>query len=138
MFELTAETLLCHFRTNYIYATGIKIKDLIMIKELTLNEQIILLSIFRLKDNVYGVLLRENVVKITKKNMNYGTLYKTLSKLEKKGLISTVKGEPTHERGGRCKIYYTLTEEGKEVLQRTKELQMSLWNGIPDFILREF
>ncbi len=108
-----------------------------MEKEITLHEQIILLSIWRLQDNVYGVTLRKNVIETTNRNINYGTLYKTLGKLEKRGLISTAKGEPSNERGGRRKIYYALTGEGRKMLQRAKDLQSSLWRGIPDFIIRE-
>ena len=108
-----------------------------MVKEITLHEQIILLSIWRLQDNAYGVTLRKNVIETTNRNINYGTLYKTLGKLEKRGLISTVKGEPSHERGGRSKIYYALTAEGRKLLQKAKDLQASLWRGIPDFIIKE-
>ncbi len=105
-----------------------------MVKEISLHEQIILLSIWRLKDNAYGVTLRENVIETSNRNINYGTLYKTLGKLEKRGLISTSKGEPTKKRGGRSKIYYTLTGEGINMLQKAKDLQVSLWRGIPDLL----
>ncbi|MFC1564927.1 PadR family transcriptional regulator [candidate division KSB1 bacterium] len=102
-------------------------------EELTLHEQTILLSIWRLQDNAYGVTLRENVMKVTKKNIHYGTLYNTLNKLVKKGYVETESGEPTHERGGRRKIYYSLTERGKTALQKARSLQSALWKGIPDF-----
>ncbi len=103
--------------------------------EITLHEQIILLSIFRLRDNAYGVTLRENVMEITNKNIHYGTLYNTLNKLVKKRLVVITKGEPTSERGGRSKIFYGLSESGKTALQKAKELQNAIWNGIADFNL---
>ncbi len=101
--------------------------------ELTLHEQTILLSIWRLKGNAYGVTLRENVMKVTGKNIHYGTLYNTLNKLVKKGYVITESGEPTNERGGRSKIYYDLTETGKTALRKARSLQAALWEGIPDF-----
>lgn len=100
---------------------------------LTLHEQILLLTIWRLGENAYGVSIREKVVKMTKKNIVYGTLYNSLDKLVKKGFVVTRKGEPTHERGGRSKIYYTLSDDGLAALQQAKELQSSLWDGVPDF-----
>ncbi len=106
-----------------------------MQEELTLHEQTILLSIFRLKDNAYGVPLRENIINVTKKNIHYGTLYNTLNKLVKKGFISAAKGEPTSERGGRSRIYYNLSKSGILALQKAKEHQAAIWKDIPDFNL---
>ena len=105
-----------------------------MPNELTLHEQTILLSVWRLKGNAYGVTLRDNVMEITETNLHYGTLYNTLSKLVKRGYIETIRGEPTHERGGRRKIYYNLTDNGKVALQKAKNLQSAMWKGVPDFI----
>ena len=100
---------------------------------LTLHEQILLLAIWRLGENAYGVAIRELVVSMTKKNIVYGTLYNSLDKLVKKEFVITMRGEPTPERGGRSKIYYSLTKDGKAALQKAKELQSTLWDGIPDF-----
>ncbi len=99
---------------------------------LTLNEQILLLSIWKLNDNAYGVTIKQKVTEFTKKNIVYGTLYNSLDKLVKKGYVITKKGEPTHERGGRSKIYYVLTKEGKVALQESKELQTALWDGVSE------
>lgn len=101
---------------------------------LTLHEQILLLAIWRLGENAYGVPIREEVVRLTKKNIVYGTLYNSLDKLVKKGFVVTSRGEPTPERGGRSKIFYTLTKAGMAALQQAKELQSNLWDGVPDFI----
>lgn len=100
---------------------------------LTLHEQILLLSIWRLSDNAYGVTIREKVMEVTRKNIVYGTLYNSLDKLVKKGYVVTRRGEPTHERGGRSKIYYLLTKTGREALQNSRDLQAELWEGIPEF-----
>jgi len=107
-----------------------------MQEDLTLHEQTILLSIWRLQDNAYGVALRKNLLEVTKKNIHYGTLYNTLNKLVRKKYIFAVKGEPTKERGGRSKIYYNLTDNGKKALQKAKELQVALWQDISDFDLK--
>ena len=102
---------------------------------LTLNEQIFLLAIWRLKDNAYGVSIRDKIMEVTHKRIVYGTLYNTLDKLVKKGYVVTKKGEPTGERGGRSKIYYFLTREGIKSLEDSKKLQEELWRGIPQITL---
>ncbi|MGB8952797.1 MAG: hypothetical protein WCC06_09070 [Candidatus Aminicenantales bacterium] len=42
--------------------------------ELTKNEELILLCIWKLKDNGYGVTIREHSNKITGRTLNYGSL----------------------------------------------------------------
>ena len=105
-----------------------------MALDLTLHEQILLLSIWRLHSDAYGVAIRKNIMDVTNRTLHYGTLYNSLDKLVKKGHVMTKMGEPTPERGGRSKIYYELTREGLAALQKARELQMSMWEGIPDFI----
>jgi len=101
---------------------------------LTINEQILLLAIVQLRDNAYGVTIREKVVEMAQKKVVYGTLYNSLDKLVKKGYVDTIRGEPTHERGGRSKIYYTLSKDGKIALQKSKELQESLWKDVSEIV----
>jgi len=99
---------------------------------LTLNEEMLLLAIWRLKDNAYGVTIREVVAKTTGKHVVYGTLYNSLDKLAKKGYVTTARGEPTPERGGRSKVFYTLTPFGIDALKNTRELHKTMWDGITD------
>ncbi len=97
---------------------------------LTLNEQVLLLAIWQLKDNAYPVSIRDKVIKITKKNVVYGTLYNSLDQIVKKGYVTSKKGEPTSERGGKSKIYFTLTDVGIFALQHSKQFYETLWQGI--------
>ena len=103
--------------------------------KLTLNEQILLLSILRLEDEAYGVKLREMVCDYTGKDVAFGTLYNNLDQLIKKGYAVSFKGEPTAVRGGKAKVYYQITKEGIEALQAAKELQERLWDGIPGMVI---
>ena len=101
--------------------------------DVTLHEQVILLSIWRLRGNAYGVTLRENILAVAGTDIHYGTLYNTLAKLVAKGLVRTKTGEPTGERGGRRKIYYELTRDGRVSLGEAREFHAAIWEGIPDF-----
>lgn len=102
-------------------------------KELTLAEEILLTAIWRLKDNAYGVTIRKKVAKVTKKNVIYGTLYNSLGQLLRKGYVTKTRSKPMAERGGRSKMFYTLTPSGIKALQKARELQRRIWEGIPEF-----
>ncbi len=99
-------------------------------KELTKTEELILLTIHRLKDRAYGVALKRKISDLTGKNIAYGTLYFILDQLTVKEFVSRYKGEPTPERGGRSKHYYRLTIEGVEALKESQQMHRLIWDGI--------
>jgi DNA-binding PadR family transcriptional regulator len=102
-------------------------------KELTLAEEILLTAIWRLNDNAYGVTIRKKVAAVTKKNVIYGTLYNSLDQLHRKGYVTKTRGKPVAERGGRSKMFYTLTPKGIRALKMARELHRRIWDGIPEF-----
>ncbi|MDH5467774.1 MAG: PadR family transcriptional regulator [Candidatus Aminicenantes bacterium] len=97
---------------------------------LSRSEEIVLLSIWKLQGNAYGVTIRKQVSKITGKNWSIGAIYAPLHRVEKKGLVRTVKSDPLPERGGRSKVYYEITPKGKKALLETKKVHDSMWVGI--------
>ena len=106
-------------------------------KLLSRIEEIILLSIWRLKDNAYGMTIREEVIKATGKNWLLGAIYSPLGRLQKNGLVKTIKGEPSPERGGRAKVFYRLTPEGKKALLEIERVNAVIWTNIPPLGLEE-
>ena len=60
-----------------------------------------------------------------------------VDRLEKKGLIESTYGEPVPERGGRSKVYYQLTPEGKKALLELKHVHDATWTDIPSLGLDE-
>jgi PadR family transcriptional regulator PadR len=102
-------------------------------RELTLLEQMILAAIIALEEDAFGVSIRKRVAKMTGKRLMYGTLYNALDQLLRKGYISKVKGSPSSSRGGRPRIYYSLTSEGRSALQASYNLQCAIWESIPRF-----
>lgn len=101
-------------------------------EQLTVTEQIYLIAIWHLKDQAYGVKIRNKIIELTGKSMVFGTLYNNLDTLVKKGYVSTIKGSPGPNRGGNIKVFYSLTADGKEALRMSRELQNSLWNTVPE------
>ena len=84
----------------------------------TKNEVILLLSVWRLEDEAYGVKIREQIKQTTKMDWNYGTLYCTLDQLVRKGHLYKTEGQPVAERGGRRKIFYQLLMGSKSYKSR--------------------
>jgi len=97
--------------------------------ELTKHEELVLLSIWKLKDNVYTVPIRKKIKEITGKELNYGSLCNTLYLLVKKGFVESQESEPESVKGGRRKVLYHLTSEGKEALKSAFEIQKRAWSG---------
>jgi len=100
---------------------------------LTVNEEMLLIIIWQLKEDAYGFPIMKKVMKITKKKISYGSLYNSLNNLAKKRYLTYYKGEPTDVRGGKSKIYYSITPKGKAALKRARRFHMSLWLNAPDF-----
>ena len=105
--------------------------------DLTKNEEILLISVLRLKENAYGVSIKKRIKEITKKDWNYGTLYCTLDQLVKKGLLEKQEGKPMSERGGRRKIFYTVSSDGMMALKNAHDLQLALWQDIYTLVFGE-
>jgi DNA-binding PadR family transcriptional regulator len=108
-------------------------KEETTMKELTKIEEILLLAIWRLKDDAYGVKIRKYVSKIIGKDFSYGNLYSALSQLSKKQYVNKTLGEPTLERRGRRKIYYKVSQEGLRALKMAREMNRKMWEGISDY-----
>ena len=94
------------------------------------TEEIILLTVWRLQEDAYGVSIRNELRQRTLKDWSIGAIYAPLHRLEKRGLVSTRFGEPESKRGGRRTVLYSLTSRGKGALLEMKEVQDSLWTGI--------
>jgi PadR family transcriptional regulator PadR len=100
-------------------------------------EEIILLSIWKLQDNAYGITILEEVAKATGKTWLTGSIYASLSRLLKGGFVVSNEGNPTPERGGRRKIFYSLTPQGQRSLLEIKRIHSLSWANLPAFDVEE-
>ena len=100
-------------------------------KLLSRNEEIVLLAIWRLEGNAYGVTIREQVSEATGQDWTFGAVYVPLDKLTRKGFAHKTLSQPTAQRGGRSKCLYELTSTGKRALKEIRQVQEALWDGIP-------
>ena len=94
---------------------------------LSRSEEIVLLAIWKLKSNAYGVTIREQVSQDTGHEWSFGAIYKPLKKLVHRGYVEKSSTEPYAERGGRSKYLYALTPNGEEALRIIRKIYKSIW-----------
>jgi len=98
---------------------------------LTRIEEILLLAIWKLQDNAYGISIREQVEKDTGVGWLSGAIYAPLNRLKKNGYVAARTAKGPGECGGRPRIYYTLTPRGREELGVLQTMTRDLWAGVP-------
>jgi len=114
--------------------SGYKLEK-IMPKFMTRNEEIILLTILKLKGNAYGVSIRKQIHQDTGDKWSFASIYQPLDNLVRKQYVRRKKGHPTAKRGGKSRFYYEVTPEGLRNLQNLKKAHEQVWAGIPEISL---
>ena len=82
-------------------------------------ELLVLLALLRQGDEAYGVPIAQAIE------------HNTLERLEEKGLVRSTIGQPTPERGGRAKRYFSMTTAGLREVRAAKKALTVLWRGLP-------
>ena len=100
-------------------------------------EEMLLLAIWKLQDNAYGISIREQVERDTGVDWMMGAIYAPLNRLKKNGYVETSSADGAAQRGGRPRIYYHLSALGKEKLISIQRVQRTMWVGVPD-LKKEF
>ena len=96
-------------------------------------EQCLLLAVVHLGDDAYGVTIRQEVEQRTQRDIALGAMYTSLGRLELKGYLRSEMSDPTPERGGRSKRYFTLTAAGATALRHSHQRLARMWKGLtPD------
>lgn len=106
-------------------------------KELTKIEEILLVAIWHLKEEAYGVRIRQHVSSVIGKELTYGHLYSALNQLAAKDYIEKSEGKSTEQRLGRPRVYYSITTEGLEALKGALAINEKLWSGISKYALEQ-
>ena len=94
-------------------------------------ELLVLLALLRQGDEAYGVPIAQAIEHSTGKRVILASVYNTLERLEEKGLVRSTIGQPTPERGGRAKRYFSMTTAGLREVRAAKKALTVLWRGIP-------
>jgi len=80
-------------------------------------EALVLLAVLRVGEDAYAVPVSEELDRHAGRRLTLGTIYKTLMRLEAKGLLTAHVGEPTPQRGGRRRKCYRVTADGRRAAQ---------------------
>jgi DNA-binding PadR family transcriptional regulator len=99
---------------------------------LSRGEEIILLAVYKLQSNAYGVTIREQVNNDIGRYWTFGVIYKTLKKLKAKGYVEKIASDPVSERGGRTRYLYEITPAGISALEKILSVHSAIWRGIQD------
>src|SRR5260370_39557704 len=91
----------------------------------------ILLALMRLGDAAYGVTISREIEETSGRVVALATLYAPLTRIEKKGHVSSRLGEPTAERGGRWKRYLPGTAKGRRAGHDAQRVSPRLADRIP-------
>ncbi len=94
-------------------------------------EELVLTMVAVLQEDAYGAAIALEIEKRQDRDVNLSAVHVTLYRLEDKGHIKSNFGGSTHERGGRRKRIYTVTNTGFAMLRKMQESRMELWQLIP-------
>jgi PadR family transcriptional regulator PadR len=94
-------------------------------------EQLVLLALVRLADEGYGVSIHAEIARRTRRQVSLAAVYKTLDRLEQKGLAASWLGDATRERGGRRKKHFRIQAAGRRALKQSLASIRSMTEGLP-------
>lgn len=99
---------------------------------LTRTEELILLAVWRLQNDAYGLSIQRQLSTLLGRKVSVGAVYIPLERLAGRGLLESWESEPTEQRGGRRKRFYKLTRKGLSALNMVRQVHQAAWAGLPD------
>ena len=93
-------------------------------------EHLILLAVLRLRDEGYGLTIRDEINERTGRIISTGAVYTTLDRLERKGLLNSRVAQGGVERDNRRRRLYALTGEGIAAVSETQTAIRSMSKGL--------
>lgn len=95
-------------------------------------EYSVLLAVLHLEggDDAYAVPIRTVLEERTGRPVTRGALYTALERLETKGCLRSRMGDPTAERGGKARRYFTVTALGVKAIKAMHASLASLSRGL--------
>lgn len=93
-------------------------------------EQYVMLALVRLRDNAYGVTIRQEIESRTGREVSIGAVYATLGRLADKSMVESWSSAPTPVRGGRSRRHFRVTEDGAAALRHTMVMLGRMATGL--------
>lgn len=98
-------------------------------------EEIVLLLVAAQHDKAYGLSIANAIEKDLKRSVTLSSVHTALYRLEEKGYVRSLLGDPTAERGGRSKRIFIISESGKKAVIAARSMRMQLWESIPSRVM---
>jgi PadR family transcriptional regulator, regulatory protein PadR len=89
----------------------------------------VMLALAHLGPEAYGVTIRQEITRRTRREVAIGAVYATLSRLEEKGLVRHTLSVPLPVQGGRTRKYFTLTAAGERALAHATAMLARMMQG---------
>ena len=97
-------------------------------------EYAVLLAVLHLDEGAYAVPVRELIEQRTSRPVARGALYTGLDRLEAKGCLKSRMGDPSEERGGKARRYYSVTPAGLKAIRATHDALSSMTRGLESIL----
>lgn len=98
-------------------------------------EQLVLSAVLQVGPAAYPPLVLAWLEDKTGREVNRGSLYVTLDRLEKKSLLKSTRGDTGPGREGRPKRYLEVTRDGRDALRAARTSLLASWEGIDELLL---
>jgi DNA-binding PadR family transcriptional regulator len=95
-------------------------------------EEFTLLGVCALGPDSYAVPIQQFVERATGRNVAMGAIYAALTRLEDKGYLRSMLGEPQQVRGGKRRRHYDATADGKRTVKDLRRVRERIWQAIEE------
>lgn len=94
-------------------------------------EELVLLTVAHMQGEAYAAAITLDITYRTGRTIILSAVHVALYRLEEKGLVTSLVGGATKERGGRRKRLFSVTAYGINTLSQIREVREELWQLIP-------
>jgi PadR family transcriptional regulator, regulatory protein PadR len=90
-------------------------------------EEQVLVAVLRVRDDEsYGMSVRREIERVTRREVAIGAVYATLDRLEAKGLLASSR----NWTGSPSRRLFEVTRDGARALAETRAMRERLWQGV--------
>jgi DNA-binding PadR family transcriptional regulator len=95
-------------------------------------QQMVMLAVVRLGSDAYGAAIREELLRVGGRRVAVQTVYVTLVRLEKQGLVTSEELARERGVGGRARRVFRLTRTGRRALEEARRAMARMWDGVAE------
>jgi PadR family transcriptional regulator PadR len=97
-------------------------------------EELVLLAALRLGGQAYGLSITNEIVDTAGRPAVRASVYVTLRRLEKRGLISTRREPASEAPAGKPRRFVKVERRGLELLRASRKSLQNMWSGLEDVL----